>query len=239
MKLRRFFPTGIILICSLTGAINLGAQRQNSNIVLIDVGLSSKATVAEMISKICLLKPKVIAIELQFPEKIHPAGESPVNLYEKFIKHGDTTITVEKAFEPGERELINAVMECKSNMVFAYEITEKVFPGGARYSHSSGTITEIIPFLAKRGFVLRTRKENSPDLKSFIAYNDDSTNTFGGLRIHRSYQFGVCTAVEYDSAAALKFLRKNERIIPFNYQVGRKKFKSYSISEILKGKVRV
>lgn len=87
---------------------------------------------------------------------------------------------------------------------------------------------------AKTGFVsVKVDKGQTQIPRQFIvwqkgSYSEDIYN-----------HFSVVTAMAFDSLKASKFIRTHERMVDINYKKGNRKFRVFSASEVLKGKLSV
>lgn len=79
---------------------------------------------------------------------------------------------------------------------------------------------------AKTGFGNTILEGRPLELRKFSVHE----NVNGGIEYH----FAVRTAMAFDSLAAAHFVERSPRIVDIDYDYGKKKFKSFSSSEVLK-----
>lgn len=178
------------------------SQPVSDRIVLINVGSLSRGEIAQLISCIDSLSPKVIGIDLQFSSETN---------YQTDL------------------QLVSSLVECKSGLVMVSVIDDF---NGIESSYRKFTLGSLGEFtiMAKTGFAnLILENEEVKTLKYF------STHERVGGKVE--YNFGVRTAMEFDSTRAIEFVEMNNRKLAIDYQEGRRKFKVISHFDVLKRKV--
>jgi hypothetical protein len=91
---------------------------------------------------------------------------------------------------------------------------------------------EFFPFRnAKAGFVSAERNGNEPRIpKQFIVWQEGYT---GDIYHH----FSIATAMSFDSLRTLDFIKNNDRLVDVDFKYGKRKFKTFSHSDVLNGKL--
>lgn len=193
------------LIFFCTVAISGSCQSKlQDNIVLINVGNYDKGKIAKLISKINTLNPKVISLDIAFPE--YNGDTDDKSLYRALVDVKKLVLPSEISFEGHDyqgREIISVYLTCAAEF--------------------------FVPD-AKTGFVsAKIEKDQIQISKQFIiwqkgSYSDDIY-----------YHISVVTAMAFDSLKASRFVQQHERLVDIEYKDGKRKFKTFSISEILNG----
>jgi CHASE2 domain-containing sensor protein len=84
---------------------------------------------------------------------------------------------------------------------------------------------------AESGFVSTKVEEGQVQIPNrFIVWQEGYTGDI-------YYHFSVVTAMSFDSLRASSFVQSNERLVDMDYKKGKRKFKTFSASEVISGKL--
>jgi|GEM_PF-1439983 len=208
----------LFIILTLTGELKAQCE---SNIVLIDVGLNNREEIAKMISKINSLNPKVISIAFEFPERSASINN---NLNE------NTYVSI----TGDDQTLQRALTECSHKLVLSVTMEKRKFKSGEVSKSFKGNDPRIMPFGIRVGFtnIEEIGKDSVSNLKYFPVYEKIKKNTFGGVVVKTVYQFGIRTAMVYDSMKTMNFINKNHRMVELDKN--RKFFVKFSQEDFTK-----
>jgi len=93
---------------------------------------------------------------------------------------------------------------------------------------SSGQFT---PVNKKTGFVSAQVEKDQVEIpKQFMVWQKDFNEDI-------EYHFSIRTAMSFDSLKTMSFLKNNPQTVDVNYKNGKRKFKTFSASDVLNGKL--
>ncbi|HZY78581.1 MAG TPA: CHASE2 domain-containing protein [Cyclobacteriaceae bacterium] len=201
-------PLNIILLI-LTNFVIGSCQSQPSveDIVLINVGNYDKGRIAKELSIINSLNPKVVSLDVAFPEYI-----------------GDKD----------DIDLFN-VLESSKGLVMASEISSlgEDIDGKEIISIALTCAVEFFPTHAKTGFVSAKVNIGETEIP-----NQFTVWQKGSFSEDIYYHFSLTTVMAFDSLKAVHFVNNNPTKVRVDYANGTRKFKTFSASEVLSGKLR-
>lgn len=176
------------------------SQPLEDNIVLINVGDYDKGRVAKLISKVSTLNPKVVSLDIAFPE----------------YNGNNDDISLSKALE----KCNNLIM---ATLIRPIDETRVYF--------ALASTAEFSPLFVRTGYVNAKVEENQIYIPNqFIVQQED----FNG---DTEYHFSVRTAMSFDSLKTVSFIQSHDRLVDVDYKNGKRKFKTFSASEVLNGKL--
>jgi CHASE2 domain-containing sensor protein len=201
------------VIVILIAILSCSPKASDEIIVLINVEQLEvgRENIAKGITLLDSFAPKVIAIDLQFPDE-----------------HNNEKI---------DDELSRVLNDCRSSLVLCSDIDDyesNIDDYEERLEEYSGfkesTLLKLAPSKSKTGFSnLITDLDPFLTVKVFPSWEKVNGKV--------EYQFGVQTAILFDSLKAANFVKQHPKINSINFHMG-KKFKSFGISDIINGKVR-
>jgi CHASE2 domain-containing sensor protein len=201
MKTRSFLLLFGILIMG-----SCHSQPAEDNIVLINVGNYDKGRIAKVISKINTLNPKVISLDIAFPEYTGGANDKSLFLALRGTK---------KLVLPSE--ISSEGQDYQGNEIISIYLT---------------CVGEFFVPYAKTGFVsAKVERDQIQIPKQFIVWQK------GSYSEDIYHHFSVVTAMAFDSLKAAGFVQNHERVVDVDYKNGRRKFRTFSASEILNDKL--
>lgn len=190
-----------LLLFSIVAVIDsCHSQSTESNIILINTGPYDKGRIAKLISIVDSLNPKVISLDIAFPE--YNGSRDDLNLY-------------------------HALENCKRLVMAStiYPLYED------KVSIAMASVGEFSPLHAKTGFVsAKVDKDQILIPNQFIVQQEDFNGDI-------EYHFSVRTAMSFDSLKTIFFVKKNPKTADVNYKNRKRKFKIFSASEVLNGKL--
>jgi CHASE2 domain-containing sensor protein len=182
------------------------SQPLENNIVLINVGEYDKGRIAKLVAKINMLNPKVISLDIAFPEYTGETNDKSLYMALRDVKRLvlPSEISSEGQDYQG-REIISVYLTCAGEF--------------------------FVPD-AKTGFVsVKVEKDQIQIPKQFIVWQK------GSYSEDIYHHFSVVTAMAFDSLKASTFVQSHERLVDIDYKNGKRKFRTFSASEILSDKL--
>jgi adenylate cyclase len=159
-----------------------------------------------LISKINTLNPKVISLDIAFPE--YTGNTDDKSLYQALRNVKKLVLPSEISSEGKDyqgQEIISVYLTCAPEF--------------------------FVPE-TKTGFVsVKVEKDQIQIPKQFIVWQK------GSYSEDIYHHFSVVTAMAFDSLKASSFVQSHERLVDMDYKKGKRKFRTFSASEILSGKL--
>jgi CHASE2 domain-containing sensor protein len=199
----------VLIVITVIVTCSCNSQTVNESIVIINTGDYDKGRIAEELAIINRFEPKVVSIDIAFPE------------YSGDIEDQNLILSLEAA----------------KKLVLPSEISSlgNDYYGNEMILVSLTCSAEFFPLRAKSGFVSMKMEESEiPNSipKQFIVWQKSSASD------DIYHHFSVVTAMAVDSLKAVDFVQKNERLVDVDFKKGRRMFRTFSQEEVLSGKVK-
>ncbi len=175
----------------------------DTTILIVNIGNLTRAEVAQQIRNISKYKPRVIAIDAFYncPNGFTDSVNCPM-AYDTL----SNMIFAEAIANAGNVVMVTKLLQTDS-LYNAHEGDIDIYDS---LEHSD----EVLRPNAYEGYAsLETEAANQEDLKSCRRFNPSMS-----VKGEMQYAFGVRTAMLYDSAKALRFLERNNKIEVINYR---------------------
>lgn len=181
------------------------SQSPENSIVLINTGPYNKGKIAKEIAIVNTLNPKVVSLDIAFPEYVGDSDDKSLYLA---LQNCKKLVMPSKIHYEGkdyhDKEMISVALTCAM---------------------------EFFPRHAKAGFVsAKIDKDDIQIPRQFIVWQKGYTEDI--------YQhFSIVTAMAFDSLKTMNFIQSHDRLVDVDYDNEKRKFRTFSASDVLKGKL--